>query len=77
MTVGYKRPTVADIMASTLDKNITIPANDCGYGGTEKELIVNYVHPFFLKTKSAGSREDNPNCRKVTTGVFAETIGNQ
>ena len=51
---------------------ITLVANDCGYGGTEEELIVNYVHPLFLKAKSAASREDNTNWREATTGVFAD-----
>ena len=36
-------------MASLLAKYITIAANNCRYGGTPEELILNYVHPFFLR----------------------------
>jgi hypothetical protein len=25
-----------------------LAANDCGYDGTAEELIVSYVHPFFV-----------------------------
>lgn len=65
-------PTVTELMASPLAKYITLAANDCGYGGTTEELIVNYVHPLFLKAKSATSREDNPNWREATNGPFAD-----
>ena len=41
-------PTVADILASPIAMFNTLAANDCGYGGTTKYLIDNYVHPFFL-----------------------------
>ena len=37
-----------------------------------EDLIVNYVHPLFLKDKFAASREDNTNGREVTTGVFSD-----
>ena len=30
-------PTVADLLASSLAKYITLAANDCGYSGTAKE----------------------------------------
>ena len=40
-------PTVADLMDSPLAKYITLAANDCRYGGTAEELIVNYVHQCF------------------------------
>ena len=65
-------PTITELMASPLAKYITLAANDCGYGGTAEELIVNYVHPLFLKAKSAASREDNPNWREATNGPFAD-----
>ena len=59
-------------MAIPSAKYITLAANDCGYSCTSEELIVNYVHPLFLKAKSDASRKDNPNCREATTGVFAD-----
>ena len=43
MSVKEQCPTIAELMASPLAKYITLAANDCGYGGTTEELIVNYV----------------------------------
>jgi hypothetical protein len=37
--------TVADLLESPLARYITLVANDCGYSGTAKELIVSYIHP--------------------------------
>ena len=51
--VGDQFPTADKLMDSTLDKCISIAANDCGYGGTAEELIVNSFHWWFLKAKSA------------------------
>ena len=51
---------------------ITLAANYCGYSGTSEDLIVNHVHPFFLKSKSAESVEDNPNWRQAMNGQFAD-----
>ena len=53
MAVGYQFLTVSDRMDIPLAKYITFPANYCGYGGTVEELILNYVHSLFWKTKSA------------------------
>ena len=55
MMVGEQCPPFAEIMASPLAKYITIASNTCGYGGTTEELILNYVHPLFLKYKYAAS----------------------
>ena len=61
MTVGEKFPTVSDLMAAPLAKYISLAVSNCEYGGTAEDFIVNYVHPLFLKSKSAASREDNMN----------------
>ena len=37
-----------------------------------EELIVNYVHPLFLKAKLTASREENPNLCEATTGLFSK-----
>ena len=55
-----------------LAKYNSISANNCGYGGTEEELIVNYIHPLFLKARSTAIQEENSNWSETTTGVFAE-----
>ena len=54
-------------MDSPLAKYINLAANDCGYSGTAEELIINYVHPFLFKAKSAEIREDNSNSCEATT----------
>ena len=64
-------PTVANFMESPLAQYITLAANDCGYSGTAEELIVNYVHPLFLKVHSAACKLDNPNWKEATQGKFA------
>ena len=55
MMFGQQCPTVAYIMASPLDKYITLADNDRGYSGTVKDQIVNYVHWLFLKAKPTAS----------------------
>jgi hypothetical protein len=70
-------PTVADLLASPLEKYITLAANGCGYSGTAKELIVSYVHPLFLKAHSAASKADNPSWREATEVSLLINIGKQ
>jgi len=71
LTLDKTIPTVADLLASPLAKYITLAANDCGYSGKAKELIVTYVHPLFLKAHSAASKADNPSWCEATRGKFA------
>jgi hypothetical protein len=72
LTLDKTIPTVADLLASPLAKYITLAADDCGYSGTAKELIVTYVHSLFLKAHSAASKADNPSWRKATRGKSAD-----
>ena len=65
-------PTITELLDSPISKFITIAANDCGYEGTTQDLIVNYVHPLFLKAKAAASQEENPNWRQSMNGQFAD-----
>ena len=64
--------TVDELMNSHLAKFIELAANDCGYAGSTKELICNWVHPLFLKAKSAASKEDNPTWWQAMSGPFAD-----
>ena len=64
--------TVDELMNSHLAKFIELAANDCGYARSTKELICNWVHPLFLKAKSATSKEDNPNWWQAMNGPFAD-----
>ena len=59
-------------MASPLVQYITLGDNDYVYSGTTEELIINYIHPLFLKAKPYASKDDNRNWREATTGVFAD-----
>ena len=55
-----------------ISKFITLAINNCGYSGTSEDLIVNHVHPFFLKAKATASAEDNPNWSQAINGQFAD-----
>ena len=70
MQMNDSVPSVEDIMNSPLSKFIKFAANNCGYNGSTRELIVNWVHPLFLKAKSASSKEDNPNWWEAMKGPF-------
>ena len=65
-------PSIEALMASPLSNFIHFAANDCGYSGTRYDLIANWVHPLFLKAKSAASKEDNPNWSQAMRGPFKE-----
>ena len=51
---------------------ITLAASYCGYEGTTNELIVNWIHPLFLKDHAEASNEDNPNWDQSMNGPFAD-----
>ena len=53
-------PSISDLINSPLSKYITLAANNCGYNGTAEEVMVQYVHPLFLRVHSAASKEVNP-----------------
>jgi hypothetical protein len=65
-------PSVEELMDSPLSRFITFAANSCGYSGTTKELIVNWVHPLFLKAKAEASKADNPNWWEAMKSPFAD-----
>ncbi len=58
-------PSVDKLMKSPLAKFIHLAANNCGYPGSKRKLICNWVHPLFLKAKSAASKQDNPSWSKA------------
>ena len=64
--------TVDAILNSPLSKFIHLAANDCGYRGSERELICTWIHPFFLRAQAAASKEDNPNWWQAMSGPFAD-----
>ena len=65
-------PSIEDILRSPLGKFIKFAAQENEYDGTTRDLIVKWVHPLFLKAKSAASKEDNPNFWQAMNGPFAD-----
>ena len=59
-------------MDSPIYNFIILAANDCGYSGTTEDIIINYVHPLFLKSKAAASQKDNTNWRQAMNGQFVD-----
>ena len=72
MLIEDSLPFISDLINSPLSKYITLAANDCEYDGTAEELIVQYVHPLFLRAHSAASKDDNSGWREATWGKFAD-----
>ncbi|KAL7460059.1 hypothetical protein ACHAXS_000526 [Conticribra weissflogii] len=60
------------MLESPLSAFITFAANKCGYSGTAKDQVVNWVHPLFLKAKAKASKHDNPNWFQAMNGPFAD-----
>ena len=65
-------PSVVELIQSPLTKFIYLTANDCGYLVSKQELIFNWIHPLFLKTKLAANKEDNLTWREATRRKFAD-----
>ena len=63
-------PSIDDIMKCPLSKFIHFAANDCGYRGTQRNLIVNWIHPLFLKAKLAANKQDNLSWKDTMNGNF-------
>ena len=71
-TASDDLPSIENIMNCLLSKFIHFAANDCGYRGSRRDLIINWVYPLFLKAKLAASKEDNPNWRDAMKSPFKE-----
>ena len=72
MHIADSMPTIAELLDNPISNFVTLAPNDCGYEGTTDDLIVNYVHPLFLKAKAAGSQADNPNWRQAMNFQFSD-----
>ncbi len=68
-------PSVEELMDSPLSHFIMFAANSYGYSGTTKELIINWVHPLFLKAKAKASKADNPSWWEAMKSPFADEAG--
>ena len=69
---GEDLPSIAEFLETPLAKFISFAANDCGYKSSVEDLMVNVVHPLFLKAKAAASKHDNPNWHQAMNGEFAD-----
>ena len=54
-------PSLEELMKSPLAKFITLSASNCGYSGSAKDLIADFIHSLFLKANTSPSKKDNPN----------------
>ena len=65
-------PSVEELMDIPLSRFITFAAYSCRYSGPAKELIVNWVHPLFLKAKAEASKAGNPNWWEAMKSPLAD-----
>ena len=49
-------PAIGEVLNSPLDKFITFAEYDCGYSGYAHDLMVNWIHILFLKTRSKDNK---------------------
>ena len=63
---------IEDFMSSPLSQHIQLATNYSGYGGGVKELICDYVSPWFLNAKTGISSADNPSWEEAMNGDEAE-----
>ena len=64
--------SIEDTMKCPLSKFIHFAANDCGYRGTKRNLIANWIHSLLLKAKSSASKKDNPSWKAAMNEDFKE-----
>ena len=63
--------TIDEALDRHLSKFITFAANDCGCSGSAHDLMVNWLHSFFLKTNAKDSKKNNPNLLQAIIDPFA------
>ena len=65
-------PTIQELLDSPISNFVTLAANYFGYEDTTEYIIVNYLHPLFLKAKASAIQEDNPNWRQAMDDQFSD-----
>ena len=65
-------PTIYELLDTPIYNFVNLSENNCGYSGTTEYLIVNYLHPLFIKSKAAESQEDNQNLCLAMNVQFAD-----
>ena len=61
-------PSIDDLVESPLDIFIYFTKNQCGYAGPACDLMVEWVHPMFLKATYVASNEDKMKWWKYMSG---------
>ena len=72
MQLVYSILTIAKLLDSPIYNFVALAENDCSCEGTTEDLIVNYLHLLFLKSKVAASKADNPNLHQSMDGQFSD-----
>ena len=74
--VDYNWQLAVDhIMNSSLGPFLEFLATEHVHRGRLKELVCNWIHPLFLKSKEAVSKEDNPNWSRPWKGNLLTSFG--
>ena len=62
-----------DLLTGPLSRFIKTAAVQTGLSSTEAQsLLVEWIHPFFLKAKAEASKGDNPSWKQAMNGPFAD-----
>ena len=72
MKIEEDLPSIDEVLKSPFYKFITFVANYFGDNAIACDLMVNWIHHFFLKAKAETSKEDNPNWWQAMNGPFAD-----
>ena len=70
--LSFDIPSVEKLMKNSLANFRTFSTNDCGYSGSTKDLIVNWVHPLFPKAKQLQTGKNNPTWWEAMNGCFGD-----
>ena len=65
------QPSLSEIMTGPLGRFVTLAARDSGFEGNIEDVLLQHVHPLFLKAKAGASAADNPNWNQAMNSKFA------
>jgi len=66
-----EKRSISKIMSGPLANFISLAARDSGFEGNVENVVLECVHPLFLKAKAAASAADNPNWNQAMNSKFA------
>ena len=65
-------PSPEAFLQDNLNKFVHFAASDCGFYGYIDALVVNWLHPLILASKTANTNSDNPTQRQAMNGPFSD-----